>query len=265
MVGIYVNQFKPLAQSIANKLNNLLSDRGVEAVFVTKQHFEKLDLIVVVGGDGTVLDMVPVAIKNGSPIMAINAGGVGFLSGFEAAELELCVDIIASGRYDVDKRPLLAACVDGCTHLALNEVSIQRSVDGCSTCCTLQLSLNIDDEFVYSFKADGIIVSTPTGSTAYSMSAGGAILSPSIKGIIATPLCAHSLCAKPIVFDDNAIALISFNKGLSGNVYCDGKYVCGIEGSDSVEIYKSNYCIEFVKGNKTFYNTLFNKLSSWSV
>lgn len=265
MVGIYVNQFKPLAQSIANKLNILLSGRGIETVFVSKQHLVKLDLIVVVGGDGTVLDMVPVAIKNSSPIMAINAGDVGFLSGFEGAELELCVDIIEKGRYDVDKRPLLVVSVDGCTHLALNEVSIQRSVDESSTCCTLPLSLKIDDEFVYSFKADGIIIATPTGSTAYSMSAGGAILSPSIKGIIATPLCAHSLCAKPIVFDDNAVALITFNKGVKGNVYCDGKYVCGIENSDSVEIYKSNYCVEFVKGNKTFYNTLFNKLSSWSV
>ena len=134
-----------------------------------------------------------------------------------------------------------------------------ESVNG----CTLLLDLLIDNEFVDRFRADGIVIATPTGSTAYSLSAGGAVLTPKINAFIATPICAHTLRSKPIVYADNVFAEVGvFSDGVG--VFCDGKFVGTLGFEQRLKIKKSNYSLKLVRGKKGFYETLFNKLTSWS-
>ena len=265
MIGIYANETRPLASDISENLTSSLLKRGVECVKLSADFAEKPDLIVVIGGDGTVLDVALKAAVLGSPILVINAGSVGFLSCFEANEIEACAEFIAGGKFAIEERPLLCLEREGKTFYALNEVSVQRVTESVGMNCTLSLSFKIDGEFVEGFRADGIIIATPTGSTAYSLSAGGAILAPSINALIATPLCAHTLSSKPIVFSDSSSVDISVDNSVKGGVFLDGRLAFGVSQGDIVTVKKSNISTKFIKGKRTFYDALFRKLSSWNI
>ena len=261
MIGIYANNRKTSAGFFADRLEKLLSDRNIETVKLDRNFTEKPDLIAVIGGDGTVLDVALRAAENGIPVLSVNAGGVGFLSCFENSELELCADYIKNGIFNVEERPLICFVRNGVKHYALNEITVQRvnSADGFG--CTLSLSLSIDGVFAEGFKADGLIISTPTGSTAYSLSAGGAVLAPSLNALIATPVCAHTLTSRPIVFSDLSEAEVSLSGEVYGGVFCDGKFSGELHAGESITVKKSDLNLKFVKGERSFYETLFKKLT----
>ena len=205
LVGIYVNTNKEFALEVSETLKSRLDDFKVSYEILERGFVSCPDLIIVIGGDGTVLDVAEHAAKSGIPVMALNAGSVGFLSSFETNEIDDCVKSVLNCDFKFDERPLLECNVNGKSFYALNDVSVQHIWDKNINGCTLFLSLNIDGVLADKFRADGIVVATPTGSTAYSLSAGGAILAPKINALIATPLCAHTLRSKPIVFSDDAV------------------------------------------------------------
>lgn len=263
LIGIYLNTNKSEAENISSSLIGHLKERKIKYAFIGSDFTFVPDLIVVIGGDGTVLGVAEKAARNNVPVLALNAGSVGFLSSFEGTETEQCADLIADGKYCIEERPLLECCLDNKLFYALNDVSVQRMLNCCAVGCTLSIELSIDGEFVDGFRADGIVIATPTGSTAYSLSAGGAVLAPKINALIATPICAHTLRSKPIVFSDDALSEVNVCSGDAG-VYCDGKFVGVLSAQSKISIKKSGYSLKIIKGKKSFYQTLFNKLTAWS-
>ncbi|MBQ9480817.1 MAG: NAD(+)/NADH kinase [Clostridia bacterium] len=265
MIGIYVNGSKTAATEIADELIGALSSRGVETAKLDRDFSEDPDVIVVIGGDGTVLDVAEKAARSGKPILAVNAGVVGFLSCFEKDELDRCADLLQKGAFVTEERPLISFSRFGKDYYALNEISVQRVNAAEGSGCTLSLSLYIDGVFAEGFRADGIIISTPTGSTAYSLSAGGAVLAPDLNALIATPVCAHTLSSKPIVFSDSSVAEVSLSGEVSGGVFCDGKFCSNLSQGEKIAVKRSDLRVKFIKGNRSFYDTLFKKLTFWGV
>ena len=167
--------------------------------------YDNAELAVVLGGDGFILDAARRAAPKGIPILGINLGRVGYMTELEIDELSL-LDKYFSGEYRIDERSMLEVSVISSTStqkfssFALNEIVIANG----TTARIVDLMLMDDDQVISTYRADGLIVATPTGSTAYSLSAGGPIIDPKLSCFCATPICPHSLGARPLVFSDTA-------------------------------------------------------------
>lgn len=167
--------------------------------------YSSAELVIVIGGDGSMLDAVRHASVSDIPVLGINMGRVGYMTELEMDELEL-LDNVFDGKYVLDRRAMLSVKIvssKGTTRfsaLALNEAVIANG----STARIIDLELSDGEELVSTYRADGLVVATPTGSTAYSLSAGGPIVDPRLFCICVTPVCPHSLLARPLVFPDSA-------------------------------------------------------------
>ena len=184
---------------------------------------EQTDVILTIGGDGTILHVANLTLSYHKPILGINLGRCGFLATCEVDELETKLSAVARGRYSLDSRMLLYVRVlgdDGWEGHALNDVVVtkgrlQQAID---------FSVYCDDILVEHFRGDGVIVATPTGSTAYSLAAGGPILDSQTKGIVVTPICPHSLATPPMVFAQERKINICVGQVADDEVFisCDG-------------------------------------------
>ena len=184
---------------------------------------EQTDVILTIGGDGTILHVANLTLSYHKPILGINLGRCGFLATCEVDELETKLSAVARGRYSLDSRMLLYVRVlgdDGWEGHALNDVVVtkgrlQQAID---------FSVYCDDILVEHFRGDGVIVATPTGSTAYSLAAGGPILDSQTKGIVVTPICPHSLATPPMVFAKERKINICVGQVADDEVFisCDG-------------------------------------------
>lgn len=184
---------------------------------------EQTDVILTIGGDGTILHVANLTLSYHKPILGINLGRCGFLATCEVDELETKLSAVAQGRYSLDSRMLLYVRVlgdDGWEGHALNDVVVtkgrlQQAID---------FSVYCDDILVEHFRGDGVIVATPTGSTAYSLAAGGPILDSQTKGIVVTPICPHSLATPPMVFAQERKINICVGQVADDEVFisCDG-------------------------------------------
>lgn len=267
-VGLYYNKrytvenrsYLDIAQS---KLN---ANNDVWKVVNGIDDLQGLDVVIVFGGDGTILTIAAECAKRAVKIIGINYGHMGFLAEFEPEKLESALDLLCSGTYDTEKRSMLKIDYGDKTYHALNDVVIQRSTSGNAFSNTIRLSADIDGSTVDRFSADGLIVSTPTGSTAYSLAAGGSILTPNINAFILTPVCAHSLHSRPIVYDDKSTLTIrNLNDRGELNIIVDGIAVDSVSGSVDVTVTKSDYFVEFITSkNNNFFNKLLIKLNIWS-
>lgn len=261
-VGIFINTTKSEANTTANKFGGLLTDNGIDSKVVNlKEDCKDVDVIVVFGGDGTILRVVDYALTYDVPILAINIGTVGFLSCLEANELEKAVELIKNAK-EYSKRSVMKVVVGDKKYYALNEACIQRNGNMSEV---VSLSLNIGGNLAYKLIADGIVVSTPTGSTAYSLSAGGSIITPDLNAFIATPICAHSLSTRPIVYNDACVAKVTVEKrSTKCGLYIDGKFVKQLNAGDNVELSKSKKTVKFFAYNDNFFEKLLTKLNLWS-
>ncbi len=159
--------------------------------------YDDADIAMVLGGDGTMLSVANETSKRGIPVIGINLGRLGFLAEIEQEDLEEDIDKLLVGAYKIEERIMLEAeLANGEKRNALNDIVITRAN---SFLKILELDVYIDDEYVDDFKADGIIISTPTGSTAYSLSAGGPIVDPSLDSVIVTPICPHKMYCRTII------------------------------------------------------------------
>jgi NAD+ kinase len=225
-----------------------------------------MDILFVLGGDGTILMVASECAKRGAKIIGINYGHVGFLAEFEPEKLEEAIDLVCKNQYQTVKRSLLQVEVGSNTYFALNDLVLQRSTSGVSFANTVSIHAEIDGSTVDNFSSDGVIVSTPTGSTAYSLSAGGSILSPDIHAFILTPICAHSLHSCPIVFNDSSqCKLYSLSSHFEINVVIDGKIVDTVSAMQEVTVKKAKFFVEFITNSQNnFYQKLLLKLNIWS-
>lgn len=261
-VGIFVNTTKCEANTTANTFGGLLADNGIDSKVVNlKEDCKDVDVIAVFGGDGTILRVVDYAIEYDVPILAVNTGTVGFLSSVENNELEKAVELLKSSG-NLTKRSVMKVTVGDKKFYALNDAVIQRN--GLMS-EVVKLSLDIGGKFVDKIFADGIILSTPTGSTAYSLAAGGSIVTPDLNAFIVTPICSHSLHTCPIVFSDANVAKVTvLENSTKSGLYIDGKFVKNLNANDCVEISKSKKTVKFYSVTDNFFEKLLIKLNNWS-
>lgn len=176
--------------------------------------FEKLDtsydLMISIGGDGTILRAVSFIGRLNIPVMGINTGRLGFLATLQSEELALAFELLFAGKYRLSKRSLIAASSShpenhlAPDNFALNEVTVSRM----NTTSMIQIETHLNGELLTSYWADGLIVSTPTGSTGYSLSCGGPVISPNTNALVITPIAPHNLNARPLVIPDNTVITI---------------------------------------------------------
>ncbi|MCL1901782.1 MAG: NAD(+)/NADH kinase [Firmicutes bacterium] len=222
----------------------------------------KLDILAVFGGDGTILRTVPDAVKLDIPILGINLGNLGFLNEIGNLTLQNIADAIKTKKYKVKERFLLQTYIEKKLSLALNDIVVKNSDSKISN--VIKLETYLDDILIDKFVSDGIIISTPTGSTAYSLSAGGPILSPDLSVLVITPICPHSLHNRPIVVSDDKkikIKLITEN----ADVFADGQFLGKLTKDEDILVEKSQRTCKFLSfSDESFYVKLLTKLNNWT-
>lgn len=266
--GIYFNK-NYLADNRSNveRITAKLTGGGVGCRIVkTFDDLNGLDVLFVLGGDGTILLVASECAARGVKIIGINYGHMGFLAEFEPDKIDLAAELVLSGKYSVQQRSMLEIKIGEKRFYALNDLVVQRSTNGKNFTNTVNLRAEIDGTTVDNFSSDGIIVSTPTGSTAYSLAAGGSILSPELEAFILTPICAHSLHSRPVVFSDGSVLKLSaVNAKLPLVLAVDGKIVGEVGAGEAITVTKANKKAEFItSADKNFFNKLLIKLNIWS-
>ena len=223
----------------------------------------RADLLVVLGGDGTLLAVARLLNERNVPILPVNLGGLGFLTSVALEELYPLLEQVLAGEHRTSERMLLEARVmrDGTaleTHRALNDAVVNKS----ALARVVELDLHIDGRYVCSYRADGIIISTPTGSTAYSLAAGGPIVYPVLDAFVVTPICPHSLTNRPLVLPDTLRIEVDFTAG-EEPVYLtlDGQIGVELKQHDRISITKAASKLRLVRPRKkTYFEILRNKL-----
>ena len=267
-VGIYYNK-NYLTENLANikKIESCLKTNGIFSKIIEKtDDLDGLDVVLALGGDGTILSIASDCARRHIKILGINYGHLGFLTEFEQEKLDDALKLLCGGNFVTNKRAMLEIEYVDKKYYALNDFVIQRSTGGQNFSNTVDLNAAIDGGLVDRYSADGIIISTPTGSTAYSLSAGGSILAPDLDAFILTPICAHSLHSRPVVFNANSVVTIKpLSTKTQLNVIVDGKIVDTVNGNINFTIKKSDCVAEFIsRGNKDFFDKLLVKLNIWS-
>ena len=221
------------------------------------------DLLIVLGGDGTLLSAARLAAERKVPILAVNLGGLGFLTTVSQDELYPILEEIFSGKHRVSERVMLAAEIvrDGAVmrrQIALNDAVLNKA----ALARIMDLELRINDEYVTTYKADGLILSTPTGSTAYSLAAGGPIVYPTVEAFIVTPICPHTLTNRPLVIPDSAKIEINCKTGDdSAFLTLDGQIGIELTRGDQILVQKAPEKLYLVRpARKTYFQILRSKM-----
>jgi len=232
----------------------------------TEKFLKNVDLIISLGGDGTLLRAARLAATEDIPIFGVNLGGLGFLTQIGIDDLEKSLEKLYQEKYFLDERMMLSSIVKRREKeikkiTALNDVVIGKGAFARIIC----LPTYVNNDYVITYSADGLIVSTPTGSTAYSLSAGGPIVNPNINSIILTPICPHTLSARPLIIGENDQVKITLESSEEEvMVTIDGQEGFILEPNDEVIIKKSDHKAQLITfKEKSFYAILREKLR-WS-
>lgn len=278
-VGVIVKPNHAEAWKTACELSEWLEKRGIALVgnprspseghecditAVEDQQFgEDSDLIVVLGGDGTMISTARLVGDTGPLVLGINYGSLGYLTDFRIEEMFPALDSILGGEYDVDRRVMLHAehwrgeemIANG---RVLNDVVINKA----ALARIIEIEMSLNSLFVNSFRSDGLIVATPTGSTAYNLSAGGPIIYPSMNAVVVTPICPFTLTNRPIVVPDDAIIELTLLRENEGVVLTlDGQIGYTMHADHRVRIRKSRTTFNLVQPpNRNYFDVLRNKL-----
>lgn len=257
-LGIVYNPIVKNTSEVLNTLEDLLKAKNlVFEEFTIDSMGSGVDFVFVIGGDGTLLKAARFYSRHFTPVFGINLGRLGFLSQSKECEISESLEKILSSNYKIEDRLMLVSN-DGV--LALNDFVIK----GASASRTSRFYLSIDGKFVCDYLADGLIVSTPTGSTAYGLSAGGPVLSPSLKAIVIVPICPHTLTARPLVIpSDEKITISTCDSCTSFIVVADGQN--DFKVNSKIEIEKAEFSAKLaLLDDNEFYSVLRNKLH-WGV
>lgn len=241
----------------------LLKDDSV-AVYSRDELSAHCDAVMVVGGDGTMLNVAKSIASEKIPVIGINRGRLGFLTDILPEELEARIDELMANKFDVESRFLLDATLltqTGSEPLgsALNDVVLHPG----KAAQMIEFELFIDGKFVYSQESDGLIVATPTGSTAYALSAGGPIMHPGLNAVVLVPMYPHSLSSRPLVVDgDSEIRIVVASKGrLHPQLSCDGQVVYTVSAGDEILVTKKSVPLQLLHPPEhSFYQACRSKL-----
>ncbi len=274
---IYKHHYEP-AKEQALKLEQWLKERGITvfseemgATAAMNACFEEpsfvpreVQFVVVLGGDGTLLGAARKVARYGVPILGVNLGGLGFLTEIPLRKLYSAVELMLEGRLEVETRLMLEAVVvrqgtETCRFLVLNDVVINKG----ALARIIDLDVFINDQFLTTFRADGLIVSTPTGSTAYNLSAGGPILYPTMSSFILTPICPFTLTNRPILLPESHVVSITLSKRGEERVSLtfDGQVGFDLFQGDKVMIQKAKEKLKLIKSpDQSYFEILREKL-----
>ena len=260
-VSVIYNEDVKESLQIADYIKNLFIEKNINTVVNPSSNFDKeASFAIAIGGDGTFLKASRFYAPYYVPILGINLGRLGFLSQANTDEIDCAVNKIVDGQYRIENRMMLTANDVN----ALNDIVIK----GDSFSRTSKLFLSINDKVVCDYLADVIIISTPTGSTAYTLSAGGPVVHPKLDAIIIVPICPHTLNARPLVIPANEKIQITSCKTCNKlKMSADGQTTIDISNDESILIQKSSQYAKLVileKENNEFYSILREKLQ-WGV
>ena len=276
-VGVIAKYTDPRAQKIVSDLGEWLEERGRTVVLeketaslvpkseaVTRSKLpERCDFLIVIGGDGTLLSAARVVGTTGKPILGVNLGSLGFMTAITLEELYPVLDRIFQEDFEYDERMMLVAHVHRmgervANYTVLNDVVINKG----ALARIIDIETTIGETYLSSFKADGLIISTPTGSTGYSLAAQGPILHPTLRAIVITPICPHMLTNRPIVIrDDMEVRATLRSRETDVFLTLDGQVGLGIREGDVIEVKKADAPLRFFRSPfKDYFAVLRTKL-----
>jgi len=282
-IAIYGRDFNdtvlPYVQEVFNHLSNYDVQPVLYSKFKTSLHGkinlpkntvifhnhaelkERADILISLGGDGTLLDTLSLIRNSNIPVIGINFGRLGFLASINKNEIESALKAVIHGEYTLDCRSLLVLESDnklfGEENFALNDITIHRRDNS----AMMIIHAKMNEDFINSYWADGLIIATPTGSTAYSLSCGGPIIYPDSRNFVVTPIAPHNLNVRPVVLpDDRKLSFEVEARESKFLVSCDSRTVT-VERSVKISIKKADFCLNLIRlNNETYLNTLRNKL-----
>jgi NAD+ kinase len=238
---------------------------GEEPGVLCENMAAKVDLVIVLGGDGTMLRVARAARQCVIPIVGINMGGFGYLTEINLNEMYSALELILRGNYQTERRMMLDVTIDGEREhpdqgTVLNDVVINRG----NLSRIVQLETAVNGRYLTTFKADGLIVSTPTGSTAYSLSAGGPIVFPDQDAIIINPICPHTLTNRPVVLPESAVVeVILWTKERGATLTLDGQVSFTLKSGDKITIRKSQYVTNLISSPHRDYVEILRSKLGW--
>lgn len=272
-IVIIPNDTKDVGLSVTKSLIDCLKDRaelfmenrfeasGFDVNFKGEDIFKNADCVIIIGGDGTMLQVAQPCGKYGIPVMGINMGRVGFMTEVETEDMESACERLLNGDYKIEKRMMMDIKINkngqnAGAYTALNDVVLSKT-----EAKMISVELYANENKINAYIADGIIISTPTGSTGYSLSAGGPVADPRMELFIASPICAHMLNSRPAVMPADKEIILKLS-GNNATVTVDGVVSEHLAEGDKVIISKSDYTVDIIKmSGCSFYDVLINKLS----
>jgi NAD+ kinase len=276
----YQNDTRPIIKDIFDFFNKNNTEIVVEENFLKILYEEKIieknyntfsshkdlnssfDVLISIGGDGTILRAITFVRDSGIPILGVNAGRLGFLAKVQKENIGSFLKIVLEKKYSISERTLLS--VDCSTkdieidiNFAMNEISVSRK----DTTSMITIETFLDGKHLNSYWADGLIISTPTGSTGYSLSCGGPILTPEVKGLVLTPIAPHNLNARPLVIPDDTVIQLKVSGREEQYLVSLDSRMASVNNNSELTISKTPFTIKMVEiPEETFFKTLRNKL-----
>ncbi len=276
-LGIYANLQKPAVPAAAYELIRWLEENAIDYVMDSAllEHIpsknrkrkaetpdrvaRNCDVLITFGGDGTMLAAAHLVGGAETPILGINTGRLGFLTEADTHETIRTMRLLLAGKYTVEERMTLEAEIGvGKNRMrrmyALNDIILDKG----SYSRTITFTVHINNEYFHTYVADGVIISTPTGSTAYSLSAGGPILVPNLDAVVISPICPHSLSVRPVVIPADSEILIELKTGIKGtSLFADGQLGAPFPRGTKARVIRGDYNVRLVHcRQKSFYQTL---------
>ncbi len=272
-VGVVIKPHAPNIEKVLGELMEYLERMGIACLLedvaarklslkdgVPREELpERVDLVVVLGGDGTLLSIAHLAAQKGVPVLGVNLGRLGFLTEVPTDEAFLTLDAFLGGNEQIiSPRQMLKASCRGKDYYCLNDVIVNKG----ALARMIQIAIWIDDKEIAALKSDGLIVATPTGSTAYSLSAGGPIVQPYIPAIVLSPICPHTLSFRPmVVSSDSRIRLQLLTAGEEVYLTLDGQRGVLLGKNDIIEIERADFELRLISSPKrNFFDLLKEKL-----
>lgn len=263
------NTIKVIKYLLSYKISIILSDAYKNNIFIKGIEFKKFaegmelcDILICIGGDGTIINASKQSLIYNKPLLGINIGRLGYLAGLEMSEFANLEKLI-SNDYEIEERMMLEAEIlsdKSIKYQALNDIVVSNG----RISRIIDLEIFCNNKSVLEYRADGVILSTPTGSTAYALSAGGPIIEPTIELISLTPICPHSLLNRTVLFSSSKIVTIAPSKKNCNPIYVtiDGQQGFKLKEDDKINIYKSNQKVKLIKlSQKPFFELLNNKFN----
>jgi len=269
-IGMILKQHDPRVRDVVAAVIPWLQSRGVEVfldqaptlpqpvslnVVPLQELASKVDVVAVFGGDGTMLCAARIVADSGVPILGVNLGSLGFLTEVKPEEMHAALESLLAGEYQLEDRMLLEIEVSKrdrslTRYLALNDAVINKG----ALARIIELEVSVNSQLVTLTRSDGLIISTPTGSTGYSLSAGGPILYPTLAALIITPICPHTLTNRPVVVPDGVVVGVCLRHGTDVMLTVDGQVGMPLEQGDCLTVRKATPVLRLVqsKGNPFF-------------